>query len=66
MVDSHSQRCSRDLLSSSSSSSQPLPPMNPPQSSELNQYFKLDSDIDPDDEMSNASIKIPGAFTISA
>ncbi|PON65757.1 HAT, C-terminal dimerization domain containing protein [Parasponia andersonii] len=50
MIDSRSQERSHGLSSTSSSSSQPLPPTNPPQSSELNQYIELDSNIDANDE----------------
>ncbi|PON83556.1 hypothetical protein TorRG33x02_206080, partial [Trema orientale] len=47
MIDSRSQERGHG---SSSSSSQPLPPMNPQQSSEPNQYIELYSDIDPNDK----------------
>ncbi|PON31839.1 hypothetical protein PanWU01x14_366470, partial [Parasponia andersonii] len=50
MVDSRPQGCGRGSSSTSSSSSQLLPLINPLQSSDLTQYIELDSDIDPNDE----------------
>ncbi|PON72451.1 HAT, C-terminal dimerization domain containing protein [Parasponia andersonii] len=50
MVGSRPQGCGRGSSSTSSSSSQLLPSINPQQSSDLTQYIELDSDIDPNDE----------------
>ncbi|PON43046.1 Ribonuclease H-like domain containing protein [Parasponia andersonii] len=50
MVGSRPQGCGRGSSSTSSSSSQLLPLINPQQSSDLTQYIELDSDIDSNDE----------------